>query len=259
MSQKHFDLHARCDDLETRNAELETKNAALKEKVSDLCFEVALLKDVCEIDEEDAVIATLKQKLRDKNIQECRLEMIIHAKDVEIAALKTEIDEKDAEISRLLIQDAVPIDINLGDVFHDQNEQLFDNQKMGEDLGDASVAQRTKKRKHNAPEMNLYVDDEGSDDDFQKPKKAADNKKKTYHHGPHVVLSDGHVSRRIPGARAYKSHQTMVVDITVGSALNEIFMRKEGLGRFIGQGHDYDGIRYANSMDTLEKVASLFL
>ena len=106
MSQKHFNLQSKIFDLEALNAELETENAALKEKVSDLCFEVTLLKDVCEIDEENEVIATLKEKLRDKNIQECRLEMTIHEKDTEIASLKAAIDEKDAEISRLLIQNA---------------------------------------------------------------------------------------------------------------------------------------------------------
>ena len=262
MSQIHFDLHFKCKDLEARNAELEDENAALKDKVSDLGFEIALLKDVCDYDQEeqkDTLIENLREQIREKNHQECVLEMKIHDQETEIAALQTAIAEKDAdilslkatlyekdaELSRLLIQNAEPIDINLGDVFNEENELLFENQKMGEDVGDEPIAKRTKARKHNAPEVNLFA--EGSDDDFQQPKKkkSDDKKKKKYPHGPRVVLPNGKVSRRRPGARAYKSRKEMVLIFPVVDALNHIFDNKDAFIRLPGQGHDYEGVRYA--------------
>ena len=185
MSQKHFDVRVRCDDLETRNAELETKNAALKEKISDLAFEITLLKEVCDFEQEeqkDALIENLREQIREKNIQECRLEMNIHEKETEIAALQATIVEKDEEITRLnllLNQRSEALDINLIDVFDDAES----NEKMGEDLGEESVVERNKTRKRNNPEINLFVGeefapDEEVDDDFVE--KPVYKKKKKY-------------------------------------------------------------------------------
>ena len=98
MSQRDFDLHFKCKDLEARNAELEDENAALKDKVSDLGFEIALLKEVCDFDQEeqkDVLIENLRQQLPEKNHQECVLEMTIHDKETENAALQATIAEKE--------------------------------------------------------------------------------------------------------------------------------------------------------------------
>ena len=151
MSQRHFDLHFRCTNLEARNAELEDENAALKDKVSDLGFEITLLKEVCDYDQEeqkDALIENLREQIREKNHQECMLEMKTHdqeteiaalqtaivEKDTEIAATKSAIVEKDAELARLnqiITQRTEAVDINLLDVFNEAES----NKKMGEDFG----------------------------------------------------------------------------------------------------------------------------
>ena len=289
MSQIHFDLHFKCKDLEARNAELEDENAALKDKVSDLGFEIALLKDVCDYDQEeqkDTLIENLREQIREKNHQECVLEMKIHDQETEIAALQTTIAEKDAdilslkatlyekdaELSRLLIQNAEPIDINLGDVFNEENELLFENQKMGEDVGDEPIAKRTKRKKQCDAEMNLFVNDdtdgcgsvasnEESADHFvdkpfatkKKQPKSSYKKKKKYILGPRVVLPDGRITRRNPNSRPYKSRIERVYSRSVIYDLNDIFTKKSNFQRVMGKGHDYVNVRYAQFYGNLTR------
>ena len=72
MAQRYFDFQQRINALEGLNAELETENETLKQKVLDLGFEVALLKDVCNLDETDetnTLIENLRQNIRDKNVE----------------------------------------------------------------------------------------------------------------------------------------------------------------------------------------------
>ena len=66
MAQRHFDFQSRINLLEGLNAELQSENEALKQKIADLGFEVALLKDVCNLDdseETDALIEDLRQNI----------------------------------------------------------------------------------------------------------------------------------------------------------------------------------------------------
>ena len=140
---------------------------------------------------------------------------------------------------------------------------------MGEDLGEESVAQRTKKRNLNNPETDVFIDgetdecgsvdsDEGSNDDFQPPTKKKNTKsgykkKKKYSHGPRVALPGGKVSRRRPGARVYNSRKEMVLNFPVVRALNYIFDNKDNMIRLAGQGYDHDGIRYAQFYGHLKR------
>ena len=156
--------------------------------------------------------------IHDKDAEIIALQATIAEKAVEIVALKTALVEKDAELSRLLIQDIEPIDINLSDVFNKENAKLC------EDLGNEEFAT------------------DCDDGDFVQPPA---KKKKPYQHGPRVVLSDGKVSRRRPGARAYKSRKERVLNFPVVDALNHIFDNKDAFIRLPGQGHDYEGVRYA--------------
>ena len=79
MSQAHYKLKTRCDELEARIVELEAENAALKEKVSDLAFEVVLLKEVCDYDEDerkDEIIARLQAELAEKEDELANLNLL---------------------------------------------------------------------------------------------------------------------------------------------------------------------------------------
>ena len=143
MTQKAFDFHFKCSDLETRNAELEAENQALKEKVSDLAFEVVLLKDLCDYEEEDKKEAIIE-----------RQEKLLAEKDAEIARLQ-----------RALADSTAVLDLSLMDVFNDpetpsektgEDAGYNPSDKMGEDTGEEPP---NKKRKHYPQGPRVYKDD----------------------------------------------------------------------------------------------------
>ena len=114
MAQKYFDLKRKCDELEARNTELEAENQALKEKVSDLAFEVVLLKEVCDYDEDDKkdeIIASLEAELADTKEELANLNLLFNG-----------------NVTRKDLDDLTE---NLVDVFNDQPDT-----KMGEDKGE---------------------------------------------------------------------------------------------------------------------------
>ena len=72
MAQRYFELKSEINNLKVKNAELEATIQALVDKVSDLGFEVALQRDVCDVEEEEkleAEITRLRQVVADKNLE----------------------------------------------------------------------------------------------------------------------------------------------------------------------------------------------
>ena len=129
MSQVHFDFQQKINALEGLNADLQANNNELKQKVADLSFEIALLKDICNLDDSedtDALIEDLRQNIRNKHVEILALELSISDKDTEIENLKAALvekdavlaekdailAEKDAELSRFLIQNVEPISVD---------------------------------------------------------------------------------------------------------------------------------------------------
>ena len=130
MSQAHFNLQQKCNQLEARNTELETENQALNSKGEDMAFEIVLLRDISGYDEgeeKDWLIEAKKKLIQDKD---------------------TLIAEKDAEIVRLqvlLAQSMDNLDVSIFDEEPNEAEVLNPNKKMGEDVGEI-LKPPTKKR-----------------------------------------------------------------------------------------------------------------
>ena len=175
MTQVQFDFQNKINALEGLNTELYAENETLKQKIADLGFEVALLKDVCNLDESeetDALIEDLRQNIRDKNVELCALQLSIADKESEIEALKATlvekeatITEKDTEITNLRFTfNAATTHLNADDLLEifnqaESNVTLNDenpNEKIGEDFGEDSIAGRAKRRRSNNAEMNLF-------------------------------------------------------------------------------------------------------
>ena len=51
MAQVQFDFQNKINALEGLNAELQADNELLKQKIADLSFEIALLKDICNLED----------------------------------------------------------------------------------------------------------------------------------------------------------------------------------------------------------------
>ena len=163
MAQRHFDLQNKNNLLEGLNAEVVTENEVLKQKVADLGFEVVLLKDVCNLDDTeqtDALIEELRQNIRDENVQLCALQLSIADKESESDTLKTAILEKDAEIANLTFTfSAATPRMNPDDLLDNYNQaepnaalnEDEQNEKMGEDIGEDSIAGRTKRSRQKNP------------------------------------------------------------------------------------------------------------
>ena len=204
MSQVHFDLKYRCDMLEGMNAELETENEALKDKVSDLAFEVTLLRDLCNYDEDekkDEVIAQLKQSNDEK--------------DAEIARLKAELFDKNEELSNLKMTfNATTAPMETEELFEDLSEVFQDepNTKMGEDLGDFVV------------EYTVLEPDE--------PKKV-----RKFVSRPVRTMEDGTKTQKKEGARAYNSRRTKVTDPRVLEVLDDMYRERMTYLNLPGVGH----------------------
>jgi hypothetical protein len=69
MSQAHFNLQQKCNQLEAINVDLYNEKEVLKIKVETLTFEVDLLKDLVgykDNEDKDAIIASLKQAVDKK-------------------------------------------------------------------------------------------------------------------------------------------------------------------------------------------------
>ena len=137
MSQSHFKLQNKINELQARTVELEAENKGLKEKVSDMKFEMDLMKDISGYDEDeqkDAKIARLQREVAhaDLGMANCGLEMAIHEKDNEIAYLKGIIDKKDSNITSLMndCTEAEVIDEFLKSLDNPIEEEQS-NEKMG--------------------------------------------------------------------------------------------------------------------------------
>ena len=127
MSQVHFNLQSRIFDLQARNTELEAEKDALKDKVSDLGFEVVLLKEVCDYDEDerkDEIIASLQAILAEKEEELANLNLLFNG----------------ATTTRDLYE---MVD-DIGEVFNDQPDT-----KIGEDLGDEPPKKKKKSANKN--------------------------------------------------------------------------------------------------------------
>jgi len=221
MSQVYFDLKERCDMLEGLNAELETENEALKDKVSDLGFEVTLLRDLCEYDEDekkDELIAQLKQSNDEK--------------DAEIARLKAELFDKNEEVSNLLMTfNAATTPMETEELFEDLSEVFQDepNTKMGEDLGDFVV------------EYTVLEPDE--------PKKV-----RKFVSRPVRTMEDGTKTQKKEGARAYNSRRIKVTDPRVLEVLDDMYRERMHYVNRAGAGHKFsDGVEYAPYFGRLKK------
>ena len=281
MSQKHFDYQNHINALEGLNADLQTENDVLKQKIADLSFEVTLLKDICNLEdtnETEALIEDLRQNIRDKHMEILSLELAVSDKDAEIEALKAVILEKDANIAE---KDAELENLNftfnaattrvdpdaLLDTFNvsEPNSPVTEenpNEKMGEDVGEDSIAARAKRRRLTNAEMNLFVNDEThdvedeSDEDFvDKPKKQPTGRPRTGQkgHGPRRILPDGTITTAHPDARPYNSRRIPVTNPQVLSVLNEIYAERGTFEHNHGIGHDFKGVRYAQYFGRLDK------
>ena len=83
MSQRHFDFQNQINALEGLNADLRLDNESLKQKIADLSFEIALLKDICNLEntnETEALFEDRRQNIRDKNVEILSLELSISDK-----------------------------------------------------------------------------------------------------------------------------------------------------------------------------------
>ena len=90
MSQAHFNLQKKCNELEAMNVDLYNEKEVLKIKLETLTFEIDLLKDLVgykDDEDKDAIIASLKDA--------------VDKKDIEIAQLKAELADKTAEVANL--------------------------------------------------------------------------------------------------------------------------------------------------------------
>ena len=218
MTQRYFELRNEINTLKAKNDELEETNQILVDKVADLAFEVGLLKDMCDLGEEerqDAEIKRLQQEVADKNMEVCVFEMKISDQEAEIAALKASILEKDAEIENLKRMNSEGAVMNADGVVPLNSEEMLQtyNRVFSDDLIEPP---QPKKRER------VY--------------KAL---------GPRVYNEDGTISRKKPGARKYTSKRKPVTNRGVMFALKSIYKKRGKMTRCPGVGHDYKGVRYA--------------
>ena len=277
MSQRHFDYQNKINALEVMNADLQSQNDELKQKVADLSFEVVLLKDVCNLDdseETDALIEDLRQNIRDKHMEILSLELAVSDKDAEIESLKATIMnqeailvEKEAEITNLnLALNDVSTQV-AQEVVNDAAPNNDDpNEKMGEDFGEESIADRAKRRRLQNPgsaassyaEINdedTETDDEFANVVFKKPTGRPRTGVKGK--GPKRVLPDGTITHSNPEARPYNSRRAKVTDPRVLAALTEIYAERGTLDRNVGVGHEINGARYAQYYGRLDKAGTI--
>ena len=223
MSQTYFEMnmHTKCTKLEVRNAELEAENEALKAKVQDLGFEVVLLRDVCDYDEEerkDEIIAELKQTL--------------DAKDAEIAQLKAELAEKETVIANFNLEPGELLD-NFNQVFTQESfcdETEDQNTKMGEDTGE---------------------------DGFVFEKQAPKKRVRVYKYTKPDGVKRVKVIDKKTGNRKYTSRRKPVTNRIVMNVLQHLYKKKGKMTRMPGLGHDYKGVRYAQYYGRLNKAGDI--
>ena len=125
MAQPYFDLKRKCDELEGRTADLEAENQTLKEKVSDLAFEVMLLKEVCDYVEDEK---------KDEKMEQLESELADTKEELE--NMKTLFA---AAVTRMGFEDLAE---NLEGVFFEDADT-----KIGEDLGEDVGEEPPKKKK----------------------------------------------------------------------------------------------------------------
>ena len=129
MAQPYFDLKRKCDELEGRTADLEAENQTLKEKVSDLAFEVMLLKEVCDYVEDEK---------KDEKMEQLESELADTKEELE--NMKTLFA---AAVTRMGFEDLAE---NLEGVFFEDEDTKM-GEDVGEDLGEEVGEEPPKKKK----------------------------------------------------------------------------------------------------------------
>ena len=251
MAKKHFGFQQRINELEDLNVKLLSDNDELKLKIADLGFEIALLQEVC--NDSQSEIAVLKATIVEKDAilvdKEAELENLLFT----FNAATTRVDP-----------DALLDTFNVSEPNSPVTEENS-NEKMGEDLGDESIAARAKRRRSTNPERDLFlyaeVEDDGDDDFVEKPfaKKRTGRPRgggSAYYH-PKRQLSDGTFTQRTPGARPYNSRRIPVTDPRVLAALTEIYNERGTLDRNPGIGHEINGVRYAQYFGRLNRAGTI--
>ena len=240
MSQRYMDLGIEIKNLKARNAELEAENTGLKEKVSDMKFEMDLMKDISGYDEDeqkDAKIARLQREIGDLGMANCGLEMAVHEKENEIAYLKGVIAEKDSKIASLTnaLNDSTEAEVieeflkSLDNPIQEEES----NEKMGEDVGEGVG---------NADEEGEVIDNV--------PKKRVRVYKYTKPEGMKGVKN---IDKKT-GNRKYTSKRKPVTNRTVLNVLKKLYKKRENMTRFPGHGHNYNGVYYAQYFGRLNKA-----
>ena len=145
------------------------------------------------------------------------------------------------------------------------------NEKMGEDFGEESIADRAKRRRLQNPESNalsyaemndeVTAEDTETDDEFVKVifKKRSGRPKggsSSYYH-PKRILPDGTTTQRTPGARPYNSSRIPVTDPRVVAALTEIYNERGTLDCNPGIGHKINGVCYAQYFGCLDRAGTI--
>ena len=291
MTQVQFDYQNKINALESLNADLQASNDELKQKVADLSFEVVLLKDVCNLEdseETEALIEDLRQNIRDKHMEIITLELAVSDKDTEIAVLKatiidkdTILAEKESELDNLLFTfnaattrvdpDVLLANFNTSESNSPANKEN-PNEKMGEDVGEDTIAGRAKRRRLQNAESNVFsytevnddveelqeLDDDFVDEPFAKKKKPTGRPRTGQKgKGPKRILPDGTITYAHPEARPYNARRSKVTDPRVLAALTEIYDERGTLERNPGIGHDFNGVRYAQYYGRLDKPGTI--
>ena len=238
MSQLQFKLQNKINELQARTDELEAENKGLKEKVSDMKFEMDLMKDISGYDEDeqkDAKIARLQREIGDLGMANCGLEMAVHEKENEIAYLKGVIAEKDSKIASLMndCAEAEVIEEFLKSLDNPIEEEDQSNEKMGEDVCEGVG----------------NVDEEGEVVD-NVPKKRVRVYKYTKPEGMKGIKN---IDKKT-GNRKYTSKRKPVTNRTVLNVLKKLYKKRENMTRFPGHGHNYNGVYYAQYFGRLNKA-----
>ena len=239
-----MELGVEIRNLKARNDELEASNQMLTDQVSDLAFEVALLRDVCDVEEEEkleAEITRLNQVIADRNIEACIFEVKIGEREEEIATLKATIVDKDAEIENL-------------------KQVVFQRETELANLAFAIDPPQTIMNAEEEPVMPETVLDTYNQVFSENPIKPPEPKKRVRvykYRGPRVYHEDGTISRKKPGARKYTSKRKPVTNRAAMVALKSIYKKQGKMTRCPGLGHDFKGVRYAQYYGRLNQEGDI--
>ena len=240
-----MELGVEIRNLKARNDELEASNQMLTDQVSDLAFEVALLRDVCDVEEEEkleAEITRLNQVIADRNIEACIFEVKIGEREEEIATLKATIVDKDAEIE------------NLKQVVFQRETELAN---LAFAIDPPQTIMNAEEEEPVMPETVLDTYNQVFSENPIKPPEPKKRVRVYKYRGPRVYNDDGTISRKKPGARKYTSKRKPVTNRATMVALKSIYKKQGKMTRCPGLGHDYKGVRYAQYYGRLNQEGDI--